>query len=78
MLTEGKLAGGGNIYENHTAQPMLVTALVHNDETGDKRVVVRVSPSESAIHLGAGESMAFTALIEGGRAITCEARKVSI
>jgi hypothetical protein len=68
--TEGKMSGG-NIYENHAAQPMLVTALVHNDETGDKSVLVTVPPSGTDIRIGVGKSMAFTVLIEGGRAISC-------
>jgi hypothetical protein len=72
-LSEGKVAGGTNIDENHTEEAMLVTALVHNDE-GDKRAVLTLPTSENGqeLTIRAGEAMAFTCLIGPGRAITCD------
>ena len=71
--TEGN-AAGGNIYENHARQPMLVTALVHNAEAGDKSVSVVVPARDGEISIAPKDSMTFTAVIEDGRAITCKGK----
>ena len=69
---EGAFAGGGNMYENHTSQTLLVTAIVHNLEEGDKGVIILVPSSEVPVRVRAGESMAFTSVIEAGRAISSD------
>jgi len=72
-LYEGKVAGGTNIYENHTKEALLVTSLVHNDED-DKRAVFTLPTSETGneLTIRAGEAMAFTCLVDPERAITCD------
>src|SRR5262245_14679992 len=75
---EGKTAKvSANIYENHTAQAVLVTDLVHNDAKGDKQNVITV-PSSGQIKLSAEQSMAFTCLIERSRAIRVTENAVSV
>jgi len=62
---------GGNIYENHSGQPMLVTVFMHNEVAGGIPMVVTVPPAGNDIQISAGQSMAITTLVEDGRAITC-------
>ena len=71
--TEGTVTGG-NIYENHATQPMLVTALIHNAEAGDKSLSVVVPARDGDISIASKDSLTVTVLIERGRAITCKGK----
>jgi hypothetical protein len=69
---EGRASNGNNLYENHSEQPMLVNAFVHNIGGPGQDLTLWVSPERSVRLLG-GESMALTCRIDTGRAITCTA-----